>query len=82
MEELMSTQDMAEAITTIESDEELAEVIELPISDAPSFYQRNSGALPKANTGLTDAHKRAQLPAPQNDDTEPLIDRIKSLLRR
>lgn len=78
----MATQNMAEAITTIDSEPELADVIELPISDAPSFYQRNSGDLPKANTGLTDAHRRAQLPAPENQDSEPLMDRIKSLLRR
>ncbi len=78
----MSTQNTAEAITTIDDDAELAEVIELPISDAPSFYQRNSGSLPKANTGLTDAHRRAELPAPENQDSQPLIDRIKSLLRR
>ncbi len=77
----MSTQHTAQAVTTI-TEPELAEVIELPISDAPSFYQRNSGALPRANNGLTDAHRRAQLPAPENDDTQPLLDRIRSLLRR
>lgn len=78
----MSTQNMAEAINTIDSDSGLAEVIELPISTAPSFYQRNSGALPRANTGLTDAHRRAHLPAPENQDSEPLVDRIRSLFRR
>ncbi|MGI9584567.1 MAG: hypothetical protein ACR2N7_03155 [Acidimicrobiia bacterium] len=78
----MSTQNMAETITTLQSDDELAEVIELPNSDQPSFYQRNSGGLPKANTGLTDAHKRAELPAAENQDSAPMIDRIKSLLRR
>ena len=79
---MMSTQNMAKAINTIDSDSELAEVIELPISDQPSFYQRNSGALPKANTGLTDAHRRAQLPAPENQDSVSLVDRIRSLIRR
>jgi len=79
---MMSTQNMAEAINTVDSDPELAEVIELPISDQPSFYQRNSGALPKSNHGLTAAHRRAQLPAPKTQDSEPLVDRIRSLLRR
>jgi hypothetical protein len=78
----MSTQNTAKDITTADTYSELAEVIELPISTAPSFYQRNSGALPRANTGLTDAHRRARLPTAENHDSEPLIDRIRSLLRR
>ncbi len=62
--------------------ESLADVIEMPNADAPSFYQRNSGALPKSDAGMADTHRRTQLPRPENDDTEPLVDRIRSIFRR
>lgn len=77
----MSTHETARPI--LGDDEDLlAEVIELPISNAPSFYQRNSGALPKSNSGLTDAHRRTELPRPENSDTTSLKDRFLGLFNR
>ena len=62
-------------------DDKLAEIIERPVSDAPSFYQRNSGSLPKSETDIT-AHRRSELPTPESPDTVSLMDSIRSLLRR
>jgi hypothetical protein len=60
----------------------LAEVIELPGVDAPSFYQRNSGYLPKASGGMSDAHRRNQLPRPDNTQTTSLVDKIRGMFGR
>jgi hypothetical protein len=62
--------------------DDLAEIIELPVNDAPSFYQRNSGALPRAEAGLTDAHRRTRLPRPENTETTSIVDRLRSILGR
>jgi len=60
----------------------LAEVIELTRPDAPSFYQRNSGSLPKSGEGMSDAHRRAQLPRPDNSEPDGVFDRLRRLLGR
>ena len=60
----------------------LADVIAMPNVDAPSWYQRNSGALPKSDAGMADTHRRTQLPKPENDDSDPLMDRIRSIFKR
>ena len=79
----MSTHNTAEPIADDDGFYfELAEVIELPASDAPSFYQRNSGSLPKSDQGMSDAHRRTQLPKPENSDTTSIADRVRSLLKR
>ena len=78
----MSTHDTAAPIPRGDDAEILAEVIELRGADAPSFYQRNSGALPRAEAGLTDAHRRNQLPTPDNTDTTTVKDRLLGFLNR
>ncbi len=77
----MSTHNTAQSMA-FDAPDDLAEIIELPVSDAPSFYQRNSGALPRAEAGLTDAHRRTQLPTPENTETTSIADRLRSILRR
>ena len=62
--------------------EPLAEVVEIGDADAPSWYQRNSGALPKSEAGMADTHRRNHLPRPENDDSDGLMDRIRSVLGR
>lgn len=78
----MSTHDTAAPIPRGDDAEILAEVIELRGADTPSFYQRNSGALPRAEAGLTDAHRRNQLPTPDNTDTTTVKDRLLGFLNR
>lgn len=78
----MSTHENADPILDDRDLDLLAEVIELPVSDAPSFYQRNSGALPKAEAGMSDAHRRTQLPTPQNSDVTTIKDRLLGLFNR
>lgn len=78
----MSTHNTARPLTAELMAAELAEVIELPGIDAPSFYQRNSGSLPKSEEGMADAHRRTQLPTPDNTDPETLVDKIKNLFAR
>ena len=72
----------AEPIRTFGDEHDLAEVIELPGVNAPSFYQRNSGSLPRANTGITDSHRREKLPKPDNSEPGSIFDTIRSILRR
>lgn len=78
----MPTYDNTQPRIRDEDPEMLAEVIDLPVSDAPSFYQRNSGALPKSHAGMTDAHRRTELPRPDNSDTTTLKERLLGLLNR
>ena len=78
----MSTQNNTQPIAQIGTGEELAEVIELPSADIESFYQRNSGSLPKSNAGITEAHRRSDLPRPENTDKDPLGDKLRRLFRR
>ncbi|MGI9666355.1 MAG: hypothetical protein ACR2N2_04525 [Acidimicrobiia bacterium] len=61
--------------------DELADVIELPGADE-SWYQRNSGALPKSEAGMADSHRRNQLPTPRFEEKASIPDRIRSLLRQ
>jgi hypothetical protein len=75
----MSTQFTAESIVGPPEREDLAEVIDLPV-DTLSFYQRNSGALPKSGAGMSDAHRRAQLPTAVCGNDEPFLVRVKYML--
>ena len=72
----------AEPIRSVGDEDDLAEVIELPGVNAPSFYQRNSGSLPRSNRGITDSHRREKLPKPDNSEPGSVFDTIRSLLRR
>jgi hypothetical protein len=77
----MSTDNALDSM--VPSDHEmLSEVIGLPRADAPSFYQRNSGSLPKSGQGMSDAHRRAQLPTPTRADPDTIGDRIRRLFGR
>lgn len=78
----MSTNNNAQPITHIGDGDDLAEVIELHGVNAPSFYQRNSGSLPKANTGITDAHRRSDLPRPENSDKDSFGDIVRKVFKR
>jgi hypothetical protein len=80
--ERMSMHNATEPIIPSDGYEILAEVIELPGVDAPSFYQRNSGYLPKASGGMSDAHRRNQLPRPDNTQTTSLVDKIRGMFGR
>lgn len=75
----MSTQFNSEPIVDTAEVDYLAEVIDLPV-DGPSFYQRNSAALPSADKGMSDAHRRASLPSPSYDNDESFSDKIKRML--
>ena len=62
--------------------EPVDDIIAMSDIDAPSWYQRNSGALPKSEAGMADTHRRTRLPKPENDDTEPFLDRIRAMFDR
>lgn len=78
----MSTHETARPLLRLEDLEILAEVIELPINSAPSYYQRNSGALPKSGGGMSDAHRRTELPKPQYSDQTSFKERLLGLFNR
>jgi len=80
--ERMSMHNATEPIIPTDGYETLADVIELPGADAPSFYQRNSGYLPKATGGMSDAHRRNRLPTPDNSETGSFFDRIRGMFGR
>lgn len=78
----MSMHNATQPIIPTDGYEVLAEVIELPGADAPSFYQRNSGYLPKSAGGMSDAHRRNRLPSPDNSETRSFFDRIRGMFGR
>ncbi len=57
--------------------EVLAEVIPLQGLDIPSFYQRNTGALPRIGQRSADLNSRGALPTPVNVESDGFIERIK-----
>lgn len=60
------------------AEDHLADVVDLPI-DVPSFYQKNSGSLPKAHQGVSDAHRRANLPSATNEE-DSLFVRVRRII--
>ena len=52
----------------------------LPDPDAPSWYQRNSGSLPKSSNGMGEAQRRSELPRSVAEEPEGLVSRFKTLL--
>ncbi len=56
----------------------LAKVIPLQRLEAPSFYQRNSGALPRIGQRSLISHQRAFLPSPVNSPPEGVFERIRN----
>lgn len=58
--------------------ETLADVVELPV-DVPSFYQKNSGSLPKTGRDVSDTHRRANLPSATND-IDSLFVRLRQII--
>ena len=57
-------------------------VIEAPHSDTLSFYQRNSGSLPKSAGGMGDVQRRSQLPSPTAPEPATFMEKIKGLVSR
>jgi len=57
--------------------EVLAEVIPLQGLDVPSFYQRNTGSLPRIGRRSSDLNRRDTLPTPVNSDGNGFIERIR-----
>jgi hypothetical protein len=55
---------------------------DVPVNAAPSFYQRNSGSLPKSGGGMSDAHRRNLLPRPEYTDRDTVGDKLRRFLRR
>ena len=62
--------------------DDLADVVELSEADDRSWYQRNSGELPKSEQGMASSHRRRELPTPQFEDRVSFTDRIRGLLNR
>jgi len=63
------------------SGDSLAKVISLPSIDGQSYYQRNTGALPKIGLRSSELNRRSSLPSPVNIDSNGFMDKIRSLLR-
>jgi hypothetical protein len=62
------------------ADDDLAEVIPLTSTDVPSFYQRNTGALPRIGHRSSDLHRRSTLPSPVNEGPDGIFDKIKKFI--
>lgn len=60
----------------------LGNMIDVPLTDTPSWYQRNSGALPKSERGMGESQRRSQLPSPTAPEALGFIDRVKERLTR
>ena len=59
------------------SREVLADVIPLQGLDVPSFYQRNTGRLPRIGNRSSELNRRGALPTPVNTGGDSFVDRIK-----
>lgn len=70
----------ASQIDVAEPGDGLAEVITLPPTDRQSYYQRNTGALPKIGVRSSELHRRSSLPSPVNIDSNGFVDKIRNLL--
>jgi hypothetical protein len=75
-----SMHDIARQPDAREADDGLAEVIPLLSTEVPSFYQRNTGALPRIGQRSSDLHRRATLPSPVNEDSDGIFQRIKKFV--
>lgn len=60
----------------------LGDLIDAPLTDTPSWYQRNSGALPKSERGMGEVQRRSQLPSPAAPESLGFLDRVKERLTR
>lgn len=69
----------AEQLSDRADQETLAEVIPLQGLEVQSYYQRNTGALPKIGDRSSDSHRRAFLPSPVNSGPEGFFERIRDL---
>ena len=49
------------------------DAFDAPLPDAPSWYQRNSGALPKSRNGMGDVQRRSELPRSVAEESEGLV---------
>jgi len=67
-------------IDVVAPGDSLAEVIPLPSTDKQSYYQRNTGALPKIGVRSSEIHRRSSLPSPVNTDSNRFVERIRNLL--
>ena len=56
------------------------DALDAPLPDAPSWYQRNSGSLPKSRNGMGDAQRRSELPRSVAEEPEGLVSRFRTLL--
>jgi len=72
--------DIARQPDATAADDGLAEVIPLPSSEVQSFYQRNTGALPRIGQRSSDLHRRSSLPSPVNEDPDGIFTRIKNFI--
>lgn len=69
-------------IEPFDDDEFHADVIPFRGVESESFYQRNSGSLPRINGGITDSHRRSKLPKPDNPESGSFLETVRSLLSR
>jgi hypothetical protein len=79
-ETTMPSNEYAEITLELTPDPPLAEVIQMPPAELPSFYARNSGGLPRLASATASDYGRAALPSPIAAEPDTLVSRIKDFI--
>jgi hypothetical protein len=75
----MPTSEHAEIIVTLQPDQPLAEVIEMPHTEPESYYTRNSGGLPRLDQTKASDYSRDGLPSPIAPEPDTVLNRVREL---
>lgn len=77
----MPSMNSAEIVIELNPAEVLADVIPLPKTDGPSFYQRRGTSLPRLGSKRAADYTRASLPTPVKPERDTVISRFKDFVR-
>lgn len=76
----MQSNQHAEIVIDLTPNAPLADVIELPLPEAVSFYVRNSGMLPRLGDRARNQYSRSSLPTPVEPAPDTLVNRIRDFI--
>ena len=79
-EKTMPSQEQAEIVVDMTADRPLADVIQLPRQEQPSFYTRNSGNLPRLLGAKASDYGRGALPSPIAAEPDTVVSRVRDFI--
>ena len=76
----MASNTQAETVADLDPDLPLADVIQMPNTEHPSFYTRNTAALPRLDEANAGNYRRASLPTPVEPEPDTVLNRFKAFV--